>query len=134
MKLNALQKIALAFFVCTLVPAFFVANWRFDVNDTVLSEKIEREEELLQSAQKLLSNCQQNESKSNDHYDANHQVCSNGEQARDRATAKINTLSQDKEQLHSRWWSNFMWTVLCLNVAGILAYKSRQLLQDKTSV
>jgi len=133
MKLTTLPKLSLAFFACTLVPAYLVANWRYEVDFAVFSEKIEREEELLQSTQKLLSNCEQNESKSNDHYDANHQVCSNGERVRERTTLNIETLTQDQEELHSRWWRNFALVVLSLNVLGVLVYKSRQLLLDEKS-
>jgi hypothetical protein len=133
MKLSTLQKLGLAFFVCTLVPAYLVANWRYEVDFSVFSEKIEREEELLQSTQKLLSNCEQNETKSNDQYDANHQVCSNGERVHERTTLNIETLTQDREELHSRWWRNFFLVVLSLNVLGVLVYKSRQLLLDEKS-
>lgn len=134
MKLTALQKICLVFFACTLVPAYLAANWRYEANFTALSEKLEREQELLQSTQKLLRNCEQNESKSNDHYDANHQVCTNGEQVSERTTLNIETLTQDREYLHTRWWRNFLLTVLCLNMLGVLVYKSRQLLLDQKSV
>jgi hypothetical protein len=134
MKVTTVQKISLAFFACTLLPAYHVANWRYEVSFSVLSEKIEREDELLQSTQKLLSNCEQNESKSNDHYDANHQVCTNGERAHERTTLNIDTLTHDREQLHSRWWRNFFLVLISLNVIGILVYKSRQLLLDGKSL
>ena len=133
MKLTRLQKIFLIFFACTLVPAYLVANWRYEANFSVLTEKIAREDGLRQSTQKLLSNCEQNESKSNAHYDANHQVCTNGEQVHERTTLNINTLTQDREHLHTRWWRNFLLTILCLNSIGILVYKSRLLLLNEKS-
>jgi uncharacterized protein YpmS len=60
-------------------------------------------------------------------------VCSNGESVRERATLNIETLTHDREQLHSRWWRNFFLVVLSLNVLGVLVYKSRQLLLDEKS-
>jgi hypothetical protein len=134
MKLSAIQKIGMVFFACTLVPAYLVANWRYESNFSVISEKLEREEELLQSAQKLLSNCAQNESKSNDHYDANYQVCANGEQISERTTLNINTFTQERLDLHTRWWRNFLLTTFCLNMLGLLVYQSRRLLVDQKSV
>lgn len=134
MKLSDLQKICLVFFVCTLAPAYLFANWRYEVSFSALSEKLEREEELLQSTQKLLSNCEHNESKSNDHYDANHQVCANGEQILQRTQSNINTLTDDNHRLPSEWWRNFLLTVLCLNILGLLAYKSRHLLLGAKSL
>jgi hypothetical protein len=53
MKLTTIQKLSLAFLACTLVPAYLVANWRYEVGFANFAEKIEREEELLQSTQKL---------------------------------------------------------------------------------
>lgn len=128
MKLSRIQKISLAFFLCTLLPAYLIANWRHEANLNVITDKFEREQKLHISTDKLLSNCERNEDKENDHYSANHQICEQGLQEHTSTSHVMDILTQEKTSNETRWYRNFFLSILILNLLGLSIYKGNAFL------
>ena len=122
MNLTRLQKIGLAFFAVTLVPAYLIADWRHSVNLTQLDTAYARELDLHQSTDKLLSNCERNDTP----YDANQQICDQGQRLHAQTSQAMARLSQEKKHNDSQWHRNFWLSVLILNLLGLAVYKGRR--------
>lgn len=124
MTLTRIQKISLAFFIGTLIPAYFFANWRHAENLNVLTLQFEQEQGLHDSTDKLINNCAQIEKKENDHFSANHQICEQGQQEHELSQRLMTLLNQEKAKNDLRWYRNFVLSVLLLNFLGIAIYKT----------
>jgi hypothetical protein len=127
MTLTRLQKIGLAFFVFTLVPAYLFANWRHSSTFASLDAAYTREQALHQSTDKLLSNCERSDSP----YDANQQICNQGQMLHTQTSQAMDVLAQEKLQNDSRWHLNFWLTVLLLNFLGWGFHKARLALSQE---
>ena len=121
MNLTRLQKIGVVFFVCTLVPAYLVADWRHSVTLTQLDAAYAREQDLHQSTDKLLSNCERNDTP----YDANQQICSQGQRLHAQTAQAMDALTLEKTHNDSQWHRNFWLSVLLFNLLGWASYKGR---------
>lgn len=129
MKLSRLQKLSLAFFVITWGPSYLIADWRHNANLSRITHEIEQEQALRQSAEKLISNCEQSEAKNAPGYGPHHQICANGIDTRERTAQAIETLTQEKEDLPWRKFRNLLWAVVSFNLIGFILYKGQQLIR-----
>lgn len=128
MNLTRLQKISIAFFICSLLPAYLIANWRHAENLTAITERYERERNLHLSTDKLLQNCALNKKKENAHYTANHQICAQGEQEHARSGQLMELLVEEKANNDQRWYRNLAFSVVLLNLLGLAIYKAYSVL------
>ena len=128
MNLTRLQKISIAFFICSLLPAYLIANWRHAENLTAITERYERERNLHLSTDKLLKNCALNEKKENEHYSANHQICTQGEQEHQLSGRLMELLAEEKANNDRRWYRNFALSVSLLNLLGLAIRKAYSVL------
>lgn len=131
MTLTRIQKFSLAFFMCSLLPAYFFANWRHAENLSALTLRYEQEQGLHDSTDKLITQCAENEKKDNDHFSANHQICEQGLQEHELSQRLMALLNQEKANNDLRWYRNFVLSVVLLNVLGIAIYKSSQVLPQE---
>lgn len=131
MKLSRIQKFALVFFISTFLPAYLIANWRHEANLSLITEKFEREQTLHLSTDKLVSNCERNEEKNNDHYSANHQICNQGLQEHAATSHAMDRLNQEKARNDMGWYRNLFLSVAIFNLFGLLAYQANQFLKRK---
>jgi hypothetical protein len=123
MILSRIQKISIAFFICSLLPSYLIAQWRHEANSVAISNEFAQEKNLHLSADKLLLNCERNEKKDNDHYSANHQICEQGLQEHELTTHAMDGLRQDKVRNETRWYRNFFLSVLLFNLLAVVVYK-----------
>lgn len=128
MNLTRLQKISIAFFICSLLPAYLIANWRHAENLTAITGRYERERNLHLSTDKLLQNCALNEKKENAHYTANHQICAQGEQEHARSGQLMKLLVEEKANNDQHWYRNLAFSVVLLNLLGLAIYKAYSVL------
>lgn len=129
MNLTRLQKISLAFFIGTCVAAYLVADWRHNVHLARIAHDLAQEQALHLSAEKLISNCEQNEANTATGYGAHHQICANGVDTHERTAQAIDALAQEKDSLPWRKFRNFIWAVISFNLIGFVLYKGHQLLR-----
>ena len=128
MTLTRNQKIALAFFIFSLIPAYFIAQWRYESSVQSITEELEREHALHLSTDKLLSNCADNEAKENTHYGAHHQICNLGLQEHALSEHAMSVLEQEKGSSDAQRYRDFALLVLLFNLLGWTAYKANKLL------
>ena len=126
MTLTRLQKIGLAFFVCTLVPAYLIANWRHSATLETLDAAYVREADLLKSTDKLISNCERNDTP----YDANQQICNQGQRLHQQTSEAMQKLAQQKAHNDSQWHTNFWLSVLVFNLIAWALYKGKRALRE----
>jgi hypothetical protein len=124
MKLSRLQKIGIAIFLASLLPATQLANWRSNVQLAGLNEQFEKEQMLHLSTDKLLANCQKNSDLNADAYDATHQICEQGARNHARTASAMALLTEEKNSLGAAWRRNFMLTVLLFNLLAFLLYRA----------
>ena len=129
MSISRMQKIGLAFFLCTLLPAYLIANWRHETNHNAITDRFEREQKLHLSTDKLVSNCERNEEKESDHYSANHQICTQGLEKHASTSQAMDVLTQEKMQNETHWYRNFFVSVAVLNLLGLLFYQGTAVLK-----
>ena len=133
MTLTLHRKIAIAFFVFSLIPAYFIAQWRYQFNVSAITEELEREHALHVSVDKLLSNCENYEARENTAYGANHQICRQGLQAHTLSEHALSILEQEKERSDSQRYRNFALLVVVINLLAWATYKFGQLLTRQQS-
>ena len=129
MKFTQVQKIGFFFFICTLLPSYLIAQWRHDDNLATLTEQLEREQTLHTSTDKLLNNCERNEKREPNAFDANHQICTQGLQEHDHTTRVMNALEAEKKRNDVRWYKSFLLSVLFFNFLGFGIYKAITILK-----
>lgn len=131
MNLSRIQKIGLAFFIATLLPAYLIAHWRYDANLSAIEEKFEREQKLHLSSDKLRANCERNEQKDSTAYDAHYQICNQGLQTHEFTAQAMSALEQEKSSNNAWLYGTFLLSVLLLNLLGFALYKARLLLDQE---
>ena len=129
MSFSRKQKIGIVFFLCTLLPAYLIANWRHDANLSAISNKFEREQQLHVSIDKLVNSCERNEEKENDHYSPNHQICEQGLKEQTSTAHAMEVLTQEKQNNDTQWYRNFFLSVSVLNLLGLLIYQGNTVLK-----
>jgi hypothetical protein len=130
MTMTSLQKKWLLYFALTLIPAYWVANWRHEANFTSIQDKLAHEEALHLSTEKLIKNCVFNAEKENGQFDASHQICEQGVKIHEQTAQQIEALNHEKISNDSHRYENFTICVGILNLLGFLAFKSRRFLQE----
>ncbi len=123
MKLTRIQQIGLAFLVCSLFPAYFIAQWRYEVKLASLDEMLQKEQALHTSTNKLLNNCENNPAHKADPYDAAHRICSQGADTHARTEREMAVLNEYKANNEmTRYW-NFGLAVTLINLVAFILYK-----------
>ena len=130
MTVTGMHKKWLVYFACTLIPAYWVANWRHETNLSAIQEKLQREEAFLLSTEKLIKNCVSNAEKQSQPFDASYQICAQGVKIHARTAEQIASLNHKKMTNDSHWYQNFSICVGILNLLGFLVFKSRRILQE----
>jgi hypothetical protein len=126
MTVTSLQQKWLLYFVFTLIPAYGVANWRHEANLTTIQDKLQREEALHLSTEKLIKNCALNAEKENSQFDASHQICEQGIKNHEQIAQQIEALNYEKMSNDSGRYQNFSICVVMLNLLGFLAFRFRR--------
>ena len=133
MKLTRIQKIAIAFFIASLFPAYLLSVWRYQANLDAITDQFKREQTLHISTDKLLNNCEQNQKNDNTPYGANHQICSQGQQEHSQTEHAMGLLDQEKARNQTRMYQNIALLTLLFNLIGFVAYKASLFLAKEES-
>lgn len=128
MKFSHLQKIGLVFFAISLLPAYLIADWRYEVKSVAIAEILERENSLHKSADKLLSNCEKVNANQESHYDATHQICIQGQAIHEHTSLAMENLTAEKAHIKAVMWVHFLSLILGLNLLGLLIYQGKKFL------
>jgi len=128
MTLNRIQKIGIAFFISSLLPAYLLADWRYQANQTTITDRYEREQALHLSTDKLLDNCEKDQTNENTPYGVHHQICNQGTQEHAQTERAMGLLDQEKARNEVRMYQNFILFVLLFNLLGFVTYKASQFL------
>lgn len=123
MKFTRMQKIRIAVFIVSLLPAYWIANWRFDSKLTTLHEMFEKQQALHLSANKLLANCEKIAAAKANPYDATHQICAQGSHIHEHSERAMALLTQEKASNETEWYRNFALTALLFNVLAFVLYR-----------
>lgn len=124
MKLTRIQKITLAFFVSSLLPAYLIANWRYEAKLANLEEVLHKEQSLHQSTDRLLSNCEKNAEHQANAYDATHQICNQGLDIHDHTDHAMTLLKEEKTANEMKWYRNFGLSVALFNLLAFVLYRA----------
>lgn len=130
MPLSKKQKIGLAIFVCSLLPAYLFATWRHGANESSILEELNRARGLLESSEKLNKNCEANQQRELTSFDANHQICIQGEKNREQANQKIDEMTAKQELNDKRMPVNALFALFVINACVYGIYKLRELLSS----
>ena len=115
MTLTHAQKFAAVFIACTLVLSYVTANVRHAHQQAVIAEKLEREESLHQSTDKLVAECAKEAQIDHDRFGIQRKVCDQGKEEHDRTQQRMDQLQAERAQNDRRWVINFVVSVLLLN-------------------
>ena len=126
MTVTSLQKKWLLYFCFTLIPAYGVANWRHEANLSTIQEKLQREQALYLSTEKLVKNCALNAEKDNSQFDASHQICEQGIKKHQQTAQQIEALNYEKMSNDSGRYQNFSICVVILNLLGFFAFQFKR--------
>ena len=121
MKLTRTHTIVLSVILASLLPAYLVANWRYNAKLSSLTDMFEKEQALHLSTDKLLINCEKNAS--SEAYDAAHQICAQGSNIHEQTEHAIALLTQEKALNETKWYRNFGLTVLFVNLLAFFCYR-----------
>lgn len=131
MTLTFKQKRALVIFLITCLPAFFIANLRYDADMATLEDAFEREEKLHQSTDRLLENCARNEEKEATSYGAGRVICDQGAQAHARTERAMAELEAHRHNARGQWYQTFVIAVLVMNALVALGFVWRRWAQQQ---
>ena len=124
MTLTRIQRIGITFFIVSLAPAYWIANWRYDSKLVSLTEMFEKEHALHLSTDKLLVNCDKIAATKANPYDATHQICDQGSHIHEHTEEAMNLLTREKASNEAKWYRNFALTALLLNVLAFFLYRA----------
>jgi len=128
MTFSRVQKISLAFFICSLLPAYLIAHWRHAANQASTAEKFDKEHSLHISTDKLVINCERLEATEGQQFSANHQICNQGQQQHALTQSAMDALAEENSANDTRWYRNFLLSMVFFNLLGFVAYKARLVL------
>jgi hypothetical protein len=129
--LSRTQKLGFAFFLCTLLPAYWIANWRYESKLVLISTLSEREQSLHHSTDKLLSNCKKISAGDVASYEATDLICKQGQETHEHTSQAIEKLANEKESMKILFLLNFLSFMMALNLAGLLIYQGNQYLKSE---
>lgn len=133
MTLTRVQKIAIAIFVVSLLPATLIANWRYNSKLASLNDMFEKEQTLHLSTDKLLDNCEKIAAIKANPYDATHQVCDQGSHIHEHTQQAMTLLKQEKASNETQWYRNFALTVALFNLLAFFLYRASVLLKQEVN-
>lgn len=129
MKLTRLQTICLACFLVSLLPAYWFANWRYEAQLGNLNDRLEKEQTLHASVDKLMSNCEKIAARPEMTYDATHQICNQGSDIHTRTQQAMDTVAHDKASNDLKWYRDFALIALGVNLFAFALYKANAYLK-----
>ena len=121
MKLTRTHTIVLSVILASLLPAYLVANWRYNTKLASLTETFEKEQALHLSTDKLLINCEKIDAANA--FDATHQICAQGSNIHAQTEHALALLAQEKALNETKWYRNFGLTVLFVNLLAFFCYR-----------
>jgi hypothetical protein len=124
MTLTRIQKIGIAVFIVSLVPAYWIADWRYESKLANLTEMLEKEQSLHMSTDKLLVNCDKIAATKANPYDATHQICDQGSHIHEHTEQAMTLLTREKASNEAKWYRNFALTALLFNVLAFFLYRA----------
>lgn len=131
MNLSSRQKLWIFFFACSLLPAYWFANWRYETKFTSITTTIEREQSLHASTDKLLSNCQKISAGNAASYEATDLICKLGQDTHEHTFNAIENLTAEKNSLNIFFMLNFLSFAAGLNLIGVLLYQANNYLKSE---
>ena len=131
MTLTRQHKLVLVIVLITCLPAYFIANLRYDADVAAVEHVFEREKDLHQSTDKLLQNCERNEQKENTPYGAGRVICDQGAQAHQRTQRVMADLEARQTNARVQWYQTFAIAVLVINALVALAFAWRRWAQKQ---
>jgi len=131
MTLTSQQKQGLVIVLLTCLPAYLIANLRYDANIDTLEYAFEREKDLHQSTDKLLQNCERNEQKEATSYGAGRVICDQGAQAHERTERAMADLEARKDHARTQWYQTFVMAMVVINALIALAFAWRRWAQKE---
>ncbi len=132
MKLTRIQQIGIAFFMCSLSPAYLIAHWRYEAKLTSLDQMFQKEQALHLSTDKLLSNCEKIAAHKEDQYDAMHQICSQGSDMHKHTEHAMTLLNEEKATNEMKWYRNFALALVFFNLFAFALYRANIYLRRET--
>lgn len=124
MKLTRFQTICLACFVASLLPAYWFANWRHETQLGSLNDRLQKEQALHASVDKLMSNCETIAARQAMTYDPSHQICNQGNDIHTRTQQAMDTVEQAKARNDRKWYRDFAFIILGVNLCAFALYKA----------
>ena len=129
MKLTRLQAICLACLIVSLLTAYWFANWRYESQLTNLNDRLEKEQALHASVDKLMSNCEMIAARQAMTYDPSHQICNQGSDIHTRTQQAMDTVAHDKASNDLKWYRDFAFIALGVNLFAFALYKANAYLK-----
>lgn len=98
-----------------LLPAYFFATWRYEVNHSALETVVQREAQIHQSDLKLLAVCKETGLDQSNSFDSNAVLCKQAQERQSLHQRMFTQLENDKQTLqHDVYW-NLLWVWLLVN-------------------
>jgi hypothetical protein len=112
------QKKALLVGLLALLPAYFFAVWRYDVNHSSIEATRERETQMRESDQKLLTVCQETGLTENNSFDSNGVLCKQAQERHKLQESVFQKLEEEQERTQRDVYWNFILVWLLVNAAA----------------
>lgn len=112
------QKKALLVGFLALLPAYFFATWRLQVNHATLEEAFQRETQMRESDLKLLGVCKETGLNENNSFDSNGVLCRQAQERHKLQDTMFTKIEEEQNRVqHDVYW-NFIWVWLLVNAAA----------------
>jgi hypothetical protein len=132
MKLTRIQQIGIVFFMCSLLPAYLITNWRYEAKLTSLNQMLQKEQALHLSTDKLLINCEKIAAHKEDRYDAMRQICSQGSDIHKHTEHAMTLLNEEKAMNEMKWYRNLGLAVVFFNLFAFTLFRASIYLKRET--
>jgi hypothetical protein len=67
------------------------------------------------------------------HYDASHQVCTQGFEIHEHTTQTMDHLNKEKLRNEKKWYRDFFFSLLFFNLLGVAAYNARRFIGQENT-
>ena len=116
--MTSTQKKALLVGLLAVLPAYFFAAWRYDVNHLAIEATLERETQMRESDLKLLEVCKETGLSENNSFDSNGVLCKQAQERHKLQEIVFQKLEEEQERTqHDVYW-NFILVWLLVNAAA----------------
>ena len=116
--MTSTQKKALLVGLLAVLPAYFFATWRYDVNHSSIEASLERETQMRESDQKLLAVCKETGLNENNSFDTNAVLCKQAQERHKLQESVFHKLEEEQERTQRDVYWNFIWVWLLVNAAA----------------